>query len=232
MLSLPTTRAVVGCLLHADAHAPTNGRAGPALLLLIQQPVALPGGPLRALHLLTFPLSPQNLAAHPQGIPAVLHDLATRLGRIRARVRPAAPAISHAGCVHRRVRAAVHTHTGPGTRLVAWAVRYDDLLADVDTPCAVGRIDAVDADGRLYQITQLPGTANTVVLVEEQPDPDDTPGHPARPGRAGSRQCPPVPHAPHRPRHLTHAATKPGSGHQRHQGLRKPVTGHAGHPSP
>ncbi|GAA3302438.1 hypothetical protein Dvina_51605 [Dactylosporangium vinaceum] len=76
----------------------------------------------------------------------------------------------------------VFTPPQPGMRLVACAIAYDDVHTDVDLGAAGGsdpilmvrRIDAVDVDGRVYQAVLLP-SAHATVLVDDEPDPVDTP---------------------------------------------------------
>src|SRR6185295_76878 len=63
----------------------------------------------------------------------------------------------------------------PGSRLLAWAVCYDDLLADDEGIAAVRRMEAVDVDGRVYQFSRRPGEPQPVVLLDEQADPADLP---------------------------------------------------------
>ena len=37
------------------------------------------------------------------------------------------------------------------------------------------RVEAVDVDGRVYQLSRRPGETRPVVLLDEQPDPGDLP---------------------------------------------------------
>jgi hypothetical protein len=70
------------------------------------------------------------------------------------------------------LRAALHQ---PELRLIAWAVCYDDLLADDEDLATVRRVETVDVDGRVYQLSLHPNDTHPVVLIDEQPDPDDLP---------------------------------------------------------
>jgi hypothetical protein len=58
---------------------------------------------------------------------------------------------------------------------LAWAVLYHDLHATPDRIGEIRRVDTVDIDGRVYQITRLRGEALAVVVIDDQPDPDATP---------------------------------------------------------
>ncbi len=184
MLSFDTTHAVTGCLLEADAHAATYGfRSPPALLVLHDRPLTPPGQwRLRELRAVAFTLHPHDVAEHAQGIPGVLSDLAATLD--------AAVTDTRAAC---DPDVAVFTdaivHAAPGSRLLAWAVLYHDLHA---TPGGIGeirRVDAVDIDGRVYQITRLRGEALAVVVIDDQPDPDATPAtHPGLTALLGASQ--------------------------------------------
>ncbi len=187
MLSFDTTHALTGCLLHADAHAETRSLgAPPILLLLTDQPLTPTGaGRLRHIRAAAFTLPPQQVAEHTDAIVGVLHDLAARLADLaqpgaRSGLRLADgrdPGLDAA--VAADIYADLITLVEPGSRPLAWAVVYDDVLADTDSIDAVRRIDAVDVDGRVYQLTRRRGEAHAVVVIDDQPDPDDTPAtHP------------------------------------------------------
>ncbi len=173
MLSLDTTHAVTGCLLDADADATSFGFRSPAALLVLHDRPLTPPGPrrLRQLRAVAYTLNPHDLAAHTQGVPGVLTDLAAALTR------------STTTTVGRGVDLAeladAIAHDPPDFRLLAWAVLYHDLHAGPAGIHEIRRVDAVDVDGRLYQITRRRGEAFAVVVVDDQPDPNSVPAtHP------------------------------------------------------
>jgi hypothetical protein len=59
--------------------------------------------------------------------------------------------------------------------VLACAVLYHDISVDDDALQPVRRVDAVDIDDRTYRVTRRPGDRHPVVLIDEQPDPQDTP---------------------------------------------------------
>ena len=112
------------------------------------------------------------MAGHTQGIPGVLTDLAAALTDTAAAV--ADPDL--AGFTDAIV------HTTPDARLLACAVAYHDLHAAPTGIREMRRVDAVDVDGRVYQISRLHGEPVAVVVIDDQPDPDATPA--TQPGLA------------------------------------------------
>ena len=156
MLSFTTTHAITECLLCADADAEATGWGGPpALLLLRGHWLAPPPDPQpRRIQVDTFPLPPAALRRHG-GLPAILTAIAARYRR---------PDLRHPD----------PTSGGP-LRLLAWAVRYEDILAEDTDLAQIRRVEAVDTDGRVYQITRLHGERHGLVLIDEQPDPDNLP---------------------------------------------------------
>jgi hypothetical protein len=189
VLSFDTVHAVTDCLLDADAHAEAAGFAGPGILLLLQDRPLPPSGPRRRrlMRAIAFTLRPQDLAGHAEGIAAMLHRLATSLDRApgscltgpptQAGIRAGTTAAVTSSTAAPRVGicADAIANATPGTRLLAWAVLYHDVLAGPGGICQARRVDAVDIDGRVYQITRLRGEAVAVVVLDDQPDPDDTP---------------------------------------------------------
>jgi hypothetical protein len=203
VLSFDTTHALTSCLLHADAETP--GFGGPdVLLLLTDQPITATGEQrLRRIHGAAFTLPPHQVSGHTNGIVGVLHDMAAHLAAHRCarsdhhRANRRDPGTDSAVCA--TVCADLTTLLDPAFRLLAWAVAYDDVLADTDGITALRRVDAVDVDGRVYQLTRLRGEAHAVVLIDEQPDPDDTPAtHPGLAALLAATQ------------HLTHHADQAG----------------------
>jgi hypothetical protein len=183
VLSFDTVHAVTDCLLDADAHADAAGFGGPDVLLLLQdRPLTSPGPRrLRLMRAMAFTLCPQDLAGHIEGIPAMLHRLAAALAGSPGSClagRPTQPATgADTNITGPRVGVCVDAivNAAPGARLLAWAVLYDDVLASAGGIRQTRRVDAVDIDGRVYQVTRLRGEARAVVVLDEQPDPDDTP---------------------------------------------------------
>jgi hypothetical protein len=112
-------------------------------------------------------------AAEPAaGIPDVLQGLAAVL--VRSHAAKPCPAPDPGATIDRQV-----ADREPGTRFLAWAVVYEDRMPAADGIDQVRRVDAVDTDGRGYQLTRLRGEACPVVIVDERPDPANTPAtHP------------------------------------------------------
>ncbi|MEH0827806.1 MULTISPECIES: hypothetical protein [unclassified Micromonospora] len=177
MLSIPAVHTLAGCLLAVDADADVLGWGRPAtLLLLLHDRPQHPDGParLRAVRSVEFPLHPEDLLTDPAGLPALLHRLATALGQPD---RDAATAY----------QVTLDTIIGligirSGARLLAWAAVYDDLLTAAGRSRRVRRVDAVDTDGRVYQLTHLYGEEHPALAVHEGPDAAHT--TPAGPGLA------------------------------------------------
>jgi hypothetical protein len=177
VLSFDTTHAITGCLMHAEADAHLRGWGAPPVLLVLHDQPCPPGRqPLRRMRALSLTLDPTDVAQHPAGIPGLLHALADHLATtgpphdtVGAAARPAA------------IRAEILA--APPARLLAWAVGYEDLHINADAETnvigEVRRVDAVDIDGRVYQLTRHRGEPAVVVLIDDQPDPADTPAtHP------------------------------------------------------
>jgi hypothetical protein len=176
VLSFDTTHAVTGCLLEADAHAESRGIGfgGPPVLLLLHDRPLTSDGPrhTREIRAAAFTLHPRHLAEHVEGLPGVVHDLAAALADPGA---PASTRTAGTADADYGIRADDISYAASGARLLAWAVLYDDVLASTDGIHHVRRVDAVDIDGRVYQISRLRGEAIGVVVIDEQPDPDDIP---------------------------------------------------------
>ncbi|WP_240033271.1 hypothetical protein [Micromonospora globbae] len=119
---------------------------------------------------LEFPLHPRDLLKEPAGLPALLHRLASSLDEPTTPT----PYQTTLDTIISRIRA-----TTADARLVAWAVCYDDIHTADGRPRQVRRVDAVDIDERIYQLTRLRGEDHPLVLVDDTPDPADTPAtHP------------------------------------------------------
>ena len=52
---------------------------------------------------------------------------------------------------------------------------YDDLHPDTTGIHSVRRVDAVDIDQRVYQLVRHADDSAGLVVVDDTPDPDDTP---------------------------------------------------------
>jgi hypothetical protein len=141
---------------------------------------------------LSFTLDPGDLAQHTAGIPAALHALADHLntpdtGATGATGNAADPADASPPLA--AIRAELLA--APPARLLAWAVLYEDIHIHANTDANTGagtdawagpdnigevrRVDAVDVDGRVYQLTRHRGEPAVVVLIDNQPDPADIP---------------------------------------------------------
>ncbi|MDH6466059.1 hypothetical protein M2302_006265 [Micromonospora sp. A200] len=168
MLSIPAVRTLAGCLLAVDADADTLGWGQPATLLLIHDRPLHTGGPspMREMRSLEFPLRRDDLLTEPTGLPALLHRLAAGLHH------PHTPTPYRAALdtILGLIRA-----TASDARLVAWAACYDDILTTDGQPRQVRRIDAVDTDGRVYQLTRPRGEDHPVLIVDDRPDAQDVP---------------------------------------------------------
>ncbi|MFC0505012.1 hypothetical protein [Micromonospora costi] len=161
MLSFAAVHTLAGCLLAADAEADALGWGTPATLLLIHdRPLPSDGSvPVREMRSVEFPLQRGDLLTDPAGLPALLHRLAAGLHHPNAANRAAFDAIIGL------IRAAE-----PDMRLLAWAACYDDILTSGGQRRPARRIDAVDTDGRLYQLTHLRGEDRALLHVHDTPD--------------------------------------------------------------
>jgi hypothetical protein len=175
VLSFDTVHALTACLLHVQHDAP-RGRVAADLLgtvvLVHDRPVTPAGSRPRHLRVLRLPLHDEP--GQRQSLPAVLDRIADAL-LVHDRSSNAENSL---GDGLRRTIELDILRTGlhaPGLRLLAWAVCYDDVLADDEDVTVVRRVEAVDVDGRVYQLSLQPRDAHPVVLVDEQPDPGDLP---------------------------------------------------------
>jgi hypothetical protein len=176
LLSFDTVHALTACLLHLRHDTP-SGPITPeplgTIVLAQDHPICPTDSRLRQLTVLQLPLLGDH--RQHQDLPAALHQLADALPvQDRRRVGRIPPAY---GALHPEdldvLRDALREpRTG---RLLAWAVCYDDLLADPECLAPVCRVDAVDVDGRVYQLSLRPGEVCPVVLIDERPHPDDLP---------------------------------------------------------
>lgn len=179
MLSFNTVHALVDHLMQLNT-APTWLNAKPfrglgTIAVVHDHPLREGAPDLRCLRVLQLPLRTDH--RRHQTLPAALHQIADSLtpeptaGTSRT-PEPAGPPLNPFDLDI--LRQQVH-QPHPGLRLLAWAVCYDDLLADADTLTRARRVEAIDADGRVYQLSRTAGEAYPVVLADEQPDPADLP---------------------------------------------------------
>ncbi|GAA5200696.1 hypothetical protein GCM10023322_79090 [Rugosimonospora acidiphila] len=183
MLSFPTVHALTECLLQAQHDTPPAPMGEPEQLGTIVLAQDRPIGPvrchLRQLRILQLPLLGDP---HHHTLPALLHRFADTLAP-----RPAAAGdhITSSGRT-RHEDAPLHpddlaalrlalSEPLPGLRLLAWAVCYDDVLADAEEPTTLRRVEAVDIDGRFYQLSRRATETGPVVLLDEHPNRDDLP---------------------------------------------------------
>jgi len=185
VLSFDATHTLTGRLVQAEADADSRGWGGPPVLLVLHdQPFTPPGSPhrLRRMRVVSFTLDPGDVAGRTAGIPAVLQDLAHHLAhpdpQPHARAADTADPHPDLGIHPGQITADMVTVPAPA-RLLAWAVLYEDVAAGPDGIAEVRRVDAVDIDGRVYQLTRRRGEPHVVVALADQPDPGDTPAtHP------------------------------------------------------
>ncbi|MGS2619306.1 hypothetical protein ACVCAH_33000 [Micromonospora sp. LZ34] len=169
MLSFAAVHTLAGCLLAVDAEADVLGWGRPATLLLIHDRALHPGcsARLRVMRSVEFPLHPDDLLTDPAGLPALLHRLATAVGQPDRTAGPYRVTLDTIIGLIRGVES--------DARLLAWAAVYDDILIAAGEPFQVRRVDAVDTDGRVYQLTHLHGEDHPHLVVDDEPDPHDTP---------------------------------------------------------
>jgi hypothetical protein len=143
-------------------------------------------GGRRQLRTVEIPLHHRHPGGHDD-LPTALQTLASRLT-----AQHADPGDPLAELIADLIR-----DPGPGVRILAWAVAYDDLLPHPDRLHRVRRVEAVDTDGRVYQLTRLPHEDHGVVAVDEGPDPTNTPA--TQPGLAALLTATTTPTAQDRP---------------------------------
>lgn len=168
MLSFRTVHTLARCLLAADADGETLGRGQPVTLLLIHDQPQTPAAPhrMRETRSLEFPPHRDDLLTDAAGLPALLHRLAAALDNPNASTSYQATLDTIIG----RIR-----QTEPDARLLAWAACYDTILTTEGQPRQARRVDAVDTDGRWYEVTHLRGEEHALMLVDDTPVPGDIP---------------------------------------------------------
>lgn len=165
MLSSGTVHAITNHLLAAaeTLTAARDGGCPPTLLLIHDHPIDGDNSTLRAMGAVEFPLPTDGTGGGHRGLADLLHEVAATITAVVDATAPHVPPTQ------------ILTDRTPGMRLLAWAVRYDDVDTTDDDPRLVRRVDAVDIDGRVYQLTRHPGERKPIVLIDETPDPDDLP---------------------------------------------------------
>ncbi|MGA8113919.1 MAG: hypothetical protein WCA46_09685 [Actinocatenispora sp.] len=162
VLSFDTVHALTDCLLQTDQDTPPDGADRLGHLLLAQD---RPFGPnrwdIREARILRLPLT-CGTASHPT-LPAALDHLADTL--TAEHTPPHGPLHEHD---LQRLRDTL-AEPLPALRLIAWAVLYDDIAIHADHLTPVRRVDAVDVDGRVYQLHRRHTEQRPVVLIDEHP---------------------------------------------------------------
>ncbi|MFJ6199149.1 hypothetical protein [Micromonospora sp. NPDC092111] len=167
VLSFKAVHTLTACLVDADADAEHLGWGQPPTMLLVHDWPLNPAIPRRRkMRSLEFPLHPEDLLRDPAGLPALLHRLADSLRH------PATPTPYQK--ILQTMLARAHA-TAPDVRLLAWAVCYHDIHVRDGQPQRVRRVDAVDIDARVYQLTHALGEDHPLAVIDETPDPADTP---------------------------------------------------------
>ncbi|MEV4813880.1 hypothetical protein [Micromonospora avicenniae] len=164
MLSFPDVHALTSCLAAADADADTRGWGQPITLLLLHDRPPATDEAQREIRSLEFPLHPNDALTDAAGQPTLLHHIADELDG------PATPYQATLAAIVDLIRVAT-----PHARLLAWATCYRDLQPVDRRLRQARRVDAVDIDGRFYQLTHLHGDEHPVVLVEDTPANDAPP---------------------------------------------------------
>ncbi|MFG2043954.1 hypothetical protein [Dactylosporangium sp. NPDC048998] len=191
-----------------DARSPSQIPSGPSsrYALLVVHDGAAPDTPpgTRRMSCIAVAIHPQMVEAYRGGLPDLLADLAAAVYPSGQAAETGLSKIIRRGAAD--VLADAFAAPEPDMRLLACAVSYDDIhIGDTQTTDArtgdageqtnrsrdgadhtdsrvavlpVRRVDAVDIDGRVYQAVRHPG-GHTTVLVDDEPDPLDTPAtHP------------------------------------------------------
>ena len=175
MLSLDTVHALVDHLMQLDTGQLSPLRALGTIAVVHDYPMRQGTPDRRGMRLLPLPMLTDH--RRHQTLPAALHTIAGSLTPISPAPESAALSEPVLDPFDLAVLRQQVQQPDPGLRLLAWAVCYDDLLIDTDTDTLtrVRRVEALDADGRVYQLSRTARESHPVVLVDEQPDPADLP---------------------------------------------------------
>ncbi|MGW5079525.1 hypothetical protein [Micromonospora echinospora] len=168
MLSFRTVHTLARCLLTTDADTETLGWGQPLTLLLIHDQPQTPAGSQRMCETRTleFPPHRDDLLTDAAGLPALPHRLAAALDNPDASTPYQATLDTIIGLIRK---------TEPDARLLAWAACYDTIVTTVGQPRQARRVDAVDTDGRRYEVTHLHGEEHALLLVDDTPASGDIP---------------------------------------------------------
>jgi hypothetical protein len=182
VLSFDTVHAVTTALLHIAYDTPPAGDLLGSLVLVCDHPTGHTTAYRRRIRLLQIPLL---AGRHQHTLPAAMDRIgdilttATHPTGGRHRAGDHETLATHcdgplpAGGL-RRLLAPV-TGPRPGDRLLAFAVCYDDLAVDTRHLHAQRRVEAVDTDARLYEVSIHPDDRAAVVVVDDEPGPHDLP---------------------------------------------------------
>lgn len=162
MLSPTTIHILINQLVDEVLSLPA-----PTLLMIHDGPVAhATDSNTRGMNVLRESIG--DLRPWRTGVPGLLTDLSQAIA-----TRTPNPRL--------RLMADAVTTTIPGMRLTALAVHYTDITTMAGQINRVDRVDAVDTDGRVYQVLRIEG-GHPWIAVDATPDPDDIPA--TQPGLA------------------------------------------------
>ena len=164
MLSFDTVHALTGHLITASHTPPARY---PLLLLLFHRRAPHTAPPQRTTRPVTVAvpdLTDSALSTLLHRSAEALHPATDRDPHLPSELR------AHADTLLGHLDRAGRTET-----LVAVAVRYNDRYLSEQPTGDTIRVDAVDVDGRLYQITHHRHENHPTVLVEDRPDPTRAP---------------------------------------------------------
>jgi hypothetical protein len=167
VLPFVTVHTITAWLIDTEITADDTGWDTPPALLALADRPPIPGTDTgRRLLTTTLPIPEHWWTEHPTGIAGLLTDLATVLRE------PSAQWLF--GYARDQV---------PGLRVLAWAVVYTDITITPTCAAQTRHVDAVDLDGRQYQIVRTRDNCGGVAVVDDQPRPGDEPA--TRTGLAG-----------------------------------------------
>ena len=173
MLPFDTIHAITDTLLRAEVQ--TREWGAPALILLRDQTRILPTDqPACGVRTSVFAIDPWEVEGVLGGVAEFLHNTADYLGDDNAQADLRADADRYPN-TSGWITADAVTSPDPDAPLLAWAVAYEDLHADPEQLRDARRVDAVDVDARVYQLTRLRGEPHPLVVIDDEVDPRDTP---------------------------------------------------------
>lgn len=161
MLTFPTSHALTGALIAA-AQSPYLAARLPIVLFLYETADNTTGHPISC-HV----IHPRRTGS-PQALDTTIVDRIHSLTCQYTDTDGPIPAVMAA------VTAAVGD--APGFRMLACAALDDDIVIADDNPHGCRRLDAVDIDGRVYQLTRYHTEIHPIVTVADADEPRDTPG--------------------------------------------------------